>query len=257
MITKVLFAASIAFSTVALGGGDRLVVGAAGDSVSTGFNSEYLGNNKSLSWSTGGDKRVNSHFQRYAALYPDADVKAVNAAVPLSTVNQLGRQVSKLLKFNPDYVTVAIGANDVCSWKDDYETELQAFSEELYAQVTALVESKASIKVALIPIPDLYNLWQVAHKKPFCQLKWDLGICPALLSRRANDESRAAFVVRTAAANAAIAKVAAAYPDSVLFNPEVADTKFEWAQLSPIDCFHPSIDGLNLIADKTWELEGE
>lgn len=250
---QVLLAAGIAFSTAAFGG-DHLVVGAVGDSLSTGFNAKRFGNNKSLSWSTGSDKRVNSHFQRYAALFPDAEVKAVNAAVPLSTVEQLAGQVSRLLKSHPDYVTVAIGANDVCSWNDDYEAELAAFSDELHAQVAALVESKPSIKISLMPVPNLYNVWQVSHKKPFCQLKWDLiKTCPALLSSKADDESRAGLVERVVAANAAIAEVAAAYPDNVLFNPEVANAKFEWAQLSPIDCFHPSIDGLNLIADKTWQ----
>jgi len=248
-----LLAAYLAFSTSTLGA-DNLVIGAVGDSLSTAFNAKRIGNNKHLSWSTGNDVRVNSHFRRYAALHPDSHVEAVNAAVPLSTVHELDRQITKLLKSQPDYVTVAIGANDVCSWNDDYEAELAAFSDELHAQVAALVASKESIKISLMPVPNLYNVWQVAHTKPFCQIKWDLGICPPLLSRKANDESRAKLMTRVLAANNAMANVAAAFPESVLFNLDVANASFTSEQISPLDCFHPSIDGLNLIADKTWQL---
>jgi len=61
-------------------------------------------------------------------------------------------------------------------------------------------------------------------------------------------------MTRVLAANNAMANVAAAFPESVLFNLDVANASFTSEQISPLDCFHPSIDGLNLIADKTWQL---
>jgi len=245
-------------SSVALAKPGTLVVGAVGDSISTGFNAAYWGDNRNLSWSTGKDARINSHFKRFAELHPESQVKAVNIAIPASQAKHLAGQVSYLMHYEPDYVTVTTGANDVCTWKEDYAEDLQEFTEDLRAQVGIMVETKSTIKILLTPVPNLYNLWQVASKKPSCQAKWDLvGICRLLLSSSSDEASRQGFVGRWLDINAAIAQVAAEYPENVLYNPEIANTDFEWGQISPKDCFHPSINGLNLIAEKTWMLSEE
>jgi lysophospholipase L1-like esterase len=233
---------------------EPIVMGALGDSITAGFNAQRLGDNRELSWATGTAGGIESHLKRLAAL-KQTEVVGYNQAIVGSVAANLPRQVTRLLPKNPDYVTLAVGANDVCGWPSDYDAALEAYKTEVTTAIDRLIAARPDVKIMLAPVPDMYNLWMIARDKPSCQARWDmLGICSELLGSTASDQSRAAFVLKWEAINTAISQIARDYQANVLHDPDLARLPFGWSDLSPMDCFHPSVQGQNLLAEKTWQV---
>lgn len=233
---------------------EPLVMGAIGDSISAGFNAQRLGDNRELSWSTGNSAQISSHLKRLSALR-QTQVTGYNEAIAGSVANDLPRQVTRLIPKNPDYVTLAVGANDVCGWPADFDAAREAFKTQITTQIERLTSAHPDVTIMLSPVPDMYNLWSIAKDKPSCQARWDMfGLCSELLGSRATDQSRAAFVRKWEAINSAITEVARDHAANVIHDPELAHMPFVWDDLSTMDCFHPSVKGQNLLAEKTWQL---
>jgi lysophospholipase L1-like esterase len=229
------------------------VMGAIGDSITAGFNARRFGDNRELGWATGDEGDVLSHLLRLRA--QGSDVQAFNDAIAGSKVDDLHRQITRNLRHPVDYVTVTIGANDVCTWPDDYGGQLAEFETTLDTEISRIVETRPNVKIMLPPIPDIYNLWAVASSHDGCYGRWQLfNICQPLLGRDRTDAERAAFRTRWELANAAITRVAEAHSDHVLHDPELAHTAFTWEHISPLDCFHPNVLGQNLLSERAWML---
>lgn len=232
---------------------EPLVMGALGDSITAGFNAQRVGDNRELSWSTGNGAAIVSHLKRLSQLR-QTPVTGHNEAIAGAVANDLNRQVTRLLAKNPDYVTLAIGANDVCGWPADYDGVREAFKVQLASQIDRVIAARPNVKIMLAPVPNVPNIWAVAKDKPSCQARWDLfGSCLELLGSNATDESRASFVRKWESINAAIAEIARGRQTNVVHDPELAHVEFTWEDLSPTDCFHPSVRGQNLLAEKTWQ----
>ncbi len=255
-LRQIMTVAAIAMIPAAARAGDDqpLIVGALGDSISAGFDAVRLGDNREMSWSTGDSTEVKSHAQRLAQ-QTNRPVTTFNEAIAGSVVTDLDQQVERLLPHKPDYITIDIGANDLCTWPSDYTAQLGAYEGHLHDLVNQIVTALPQSKVVLAPIPNLYNLWQVASPQPGCQERWDLiGICTPLLGSNVSDADRQAFTVRWQLANAAIDRIAASFPANVLHDPNGANTRFEWQHVSTVDCFHPSVAGQNLLSEVAWKL---
>lgn len=232
---------------------EKLVVGALGDSISTGFNARRLGDNREFSWSTGNGSGLNSQSVRIAKKR-NIPVVSYNEAIAGSTINDLQRQVNRLLRHTPDYVTITIGANDICQWDSDYSQNQLEFREKLTQVIRKLVSHNSNVKIIMIPIPNLYHLWEMSHKISGCQEIWDtMKMCQPLLDKSLTIDERLTFMERWEIANNIIAEMAYYFPDQIRFQPELANFRFEWHHLSPKDCFHPSIAGQNLMADFAWK----
>lgn len=232
---------------------EPVVMGALGDSITAGFNAQRVGDNRELSWATGTASQINSHLKRLAVLQQQ-QVVGFNEAIAGSVANDLPRQVTRLLAKNPDYVTLAVGANDVCGWPNDYDQVRDAYKAQLTAQIERVIAARPHVKIMLAPVPNMYNLWSVAKDHASCQTKWDMfGLCSELLGSNATDATRANFVRKWEAINTTISEVARDHQANVLHDPELAHVTFAWEDLSPTDCFHPSIRGQNLLAEKTWQ----
>jgi lysophospholipase L1-like esterase len=235
-------------------------IGAVGDSISAGFNADRLLNNRELSWSTGtsGDRRVLSHFHRLTDIHGSAHVRAFNEAVMGSESADLPQQTRRLSGRQLDYVTVLIGANDVCTWSGpDLDEKLRRFKTHVTFSVQTLLDGNPGVRVVLVQIPDLFRLWELGMANN-CQSKWNLfGICAPLLAEDRTMEERLEFRSRWEIANATLANIAdqlnARFPGQVQFDETLGQTEFEAEHLSRLDCFHPSVAGQNLIAEKTWQ----
>lgn len=229
------------------------VVGALGDSISAGFNAKHLGDNRDLSWATGDSPLIRSHLRRLEE-YFQTQLVGVNESIAGSVASNLARQTSRLLPRHPAYVTIDIGANDVCTWTPDgYEPALAQFEKDVGDTIRRIITAEPDVSITLAPIPNVYQLWDVAVAMPGCQLKWDItGFCSPLLDSSRTEADRQSFIGRWQEANDALARVAADFPEHVLFDENAIDTPFTWEHVSPIDCFHPSIAGQNLLAEKTW-----
>src|SRR5687768_4159053 len=72
--------------------------GAIGDSISTGFNAQRLGDNRDLSWATGTKPEIDSHLKKISTQL-GAPVVGRNEAVAGSTVHDLGDQITRVLAY--------------------------------------------------------------------------------------------------------------------------------------------------------------
>lgn len=250
---RFILACSVGISVSAVSAADeRVVVGALGDSISTGFNAQRFGDNREYSWSTGTAAGLKSHLRRIEETQ-GLPVASYNEAIVGSVAADLDRQALRLLRHKPNYVTITIGANDVCHWNEDYENQRQAFASNLRRAFERLVKANDEITIVVAAIPNLLNLWEISQSQPYCYDVWEkFSICQPLLGREVTAEKRKAFHARWEHANETIRDVAAAYPNHVRFHPALATVRFQWSHVSPKDCFHPSIAGQNLLSDISW-----
>ena len=230
-------------------------VGAIGDSISAGFNSLSLGDRKDLSWSTGlrDDLQVKSHAFFLSNLY-ETEVITKNVAVAGARSNQIDSQLKSMLSFNPDYVTILIGANDACSWNgSEAEQRLVGFERDVGNAIEELVQKNPNIKLLLAAVPDLKRLRDLGIKNG-CQRKWDLyGICRQYLGRNSTIAGRNQVVENLNQINEVLRMVSTKWPDHVAFSQATSEFEFEFSDVSTIDCFHPSIAGQNKISEVSFQ----
>ena len=230
------------------------VMGALGDSISAGFNSYRLGDNRSVSWSTGTDPQpaVESHAKKMAELL-GRPIETHNEAYAGATSAELSRETTRLLRYKPDYVTVLIGANDICNWTGDYDKELAAFNDRLTNAVDRLVTANGNVRIVMPSLPDMMYVYNMGMANG-CGALWNsVGVCKALFSSARTPQERIDFGKRFVKLNSIIKDVAGHYPANAVYKPEVVNYRFPREFLSAIDCFHPSILGHNKIAELTFD----
>jgi lysophospholipase L1-like esterase len=232
--------------------GDPFVMGALGDSMTRGFDTGALLDHPEHSWSTGNDGIVKSHASRLAKLF--GTVTSYNVAVSGAKAWMLPLQASALLvQARPDYVTILVGANDLCSWPDDDQEGLASLASGVSRAISMIVVANPAVKILLVPVPDMLQLREVGLASG-CQLRWNIThFCPRLLSRSVTTQDLSGFASRLGDANATLASVAAQFPNHVRFAADVARSEFSFADVSTIDCFHPSMAGQDFLANQTWE----
>lgn len=229
----------------------KLIVSAIGDSITTGFNARNFGDNKDLNWGSGVSSELNSHLKRLEK--EGFSVTGFNNAVAGSKAADLPQQIDAAINNAADYITMTIGANDLCSWPANHRTKLNEFKTKMISEMTRIIESRPKVKIAMSPIPNLYNLWEVASTDSQCQSRWDFfNICAPLLNSKRTPEERQKFMGRWQDANQALEEIAGQFPDHILFPKDAGTTVFEMKHISELDCFHPSIAGQDLLAAATW-----
>jgi lysophospholipase L1-like esterase len=253
-VTRALGRATLACLAAALATAAHaapFVYGALGDSMTRGFDTGALLDHPEHSWATGTDGIVDSHTARLTQLF--GDVVSYNVAVSGAKSWMLPLQATALLaQARPDYVTILIGANDLCAWPDDDGAGLAKLENGVHRTISLLLFANPSMKILLVPVPDMLQLREVGVANG-CQLRWNIThFCPRLLGRGVTAQDLDGFASRLADANAALAAVAAAFPGRVRFAADVARTAFTFDDVSKIDCFHPSMAGQDYLADVTW-----
>lgn len=234
--------------------GRPYVIGAIGDSISAGFNSYRLGDNRGLSWATGLDEHnlVESHAKRLREMLGQS-VEVHNESFVGATSADLERQTSRLLRFKLDYVTILIGANDICNWTGNFDAEIAAFSDRLGKTVDRLTKANPSIRIVMPSIPNLMYVYEVGMANS-CQARWSsIGLCQPLFGASKTPADRTKFGERFIALNNIIQGVTSRYPVNAVFKPELANYRFPREFLSAIDCFHPSVLGHNKITELTFD----
>lgn len=233
--------------------GDGPVFVSFGDSISTGFNAQHLLDNPKYSWATGSS--VTSEFKsqaQHAQELTGTVYTRKNFAVAGSKAVDIKQQVDKLRTAVPEVATLLIGANDVCSWGEDYAEARRNFEADLHLALDALVAKNANIRILMSAIPDMGVLYELGAMHG-CQSNWNLtGICSPLLGAERTPSERQAFLARMRALNASLANVAASYPQQVSYHEDVAEMQFEWQHVSRIDCFHPSVAGQGFLSETLW-----
>lgn len=207
------------------------------------------------SWSTGWSASVNSHHSRLLAL--GAQVTAHNLSVSGAKMVDLAGQMTRAAAVQPDYLTVLIGGNDVCTPTVDSMTSESDFSAQFTAAMSALRATSPATNVYVVSIPRVMGLWELFHNNWWARLIWSAGgVCQSLLANptstnQADVDRRATVDARNRAFNAILANVCAQFQPCHWDGNAAFNTAFTASDVSG-DYFHPSTSGQAKLAAVSW-----
>jgi lysophospholipase L1-like esterase len=234
---------------------------ATGDSITRAFNTGPLPFTDwpPSSWSTGSSSAVNSHYRRILAANWRILGRNFNDARSGAEMDAFRGQAATAVAQRVEYVTVLLGANDVCAGSEAGMTPLTTFEAELVAGMNTLTAGLPSARVYVVSIPDVYRLWEVLHTNPAARFVWTLGgICQSMLvnpgSTAPADVARRQRVRdRNIAYNTVLAEVCSRYLHCHFDGNAAFNTDFLPSDVSTRDYFHPSTAGQAKAARVTWE----
>jgi PKD repeat protein len=209
------------------------------------------------SWSTGTNTSVDSHYQRLLALSTAISGHAYNHSVSGADMADLNGQMAGVVSLQPDYLTVLIGGNDLCTDTVAQMTPVTTFGAEFQTAMDTLTQGSPDSLVYVASIPNVYQLWQLFHNNWWARFIWSVGgICQSLLanptSTNATDVARRAAVAqRNVEYNTALANVCLLHPNCRFDDNAVYNVVFSSSDVAG-DYFHPSVSGQAKLAAVTW-----
>ena len=209
------------------------------------------------SWSTGSSQTVQSHALRLQALGAPLGDRIYNRSVSGAKAIDLNAQMQVVADLDPDYVTVLIGGNDVCTDTVDGMTLVTDFRAQIDAALATVMNGTSHTRVYVVSIPDVYQLWNLFKNNFWARFIWSSAdICQSLLAnptstQRADVERRAAVRQRNVDLNAQLAQACAAWARCRFDGNAVFSTPFTTSDVSG-DYFHPSIAGQAKLASVSW-----
>jgi lysophospholipase L1-like esterase len=230
---------------------------AIGDSISQAADvCCWYGNHPADSWSTGYASwdPVVSHYERILAIKPAISGHNYNDSVSGAKMADAPSQAAKAVQQQARYVTILMGANDLCTSSTATMTAVATFRSE-FEQTLATLEAglPGSGHIFVSSIPNLYQLWQIYHTSSLAESTWSTAhICQSLLSTSNTDADRQAVRDREAAFNQVLAQVCANYGNCRFDADAVFDHAFSKSDISTLDYFHPSLSGQAALAQVTW-----
>ena len=233
-------------------------IASTGDSITRAFNDcwfPYI-DCPSASWSTGTSSY--SHYRRIQSVNFGITGRSYNHAVSGADMADLYGQVQGVIGRRAEYVTILMGANDVCASSEAGMTDVTVFRDQFAAAMSSLNASLPTSRIFVSSIPDIYQL--------FSLYRWDLGansvwaiagICQSMLaypfSNLPADVARRARVrQRNIDYNTKLAEVCAWYTQCRFDNNAVFNTAFVRSDVTTRDYFHPSVNGQAKLAAITW-----
>ncbi len=256
LVTAMLSAVAAAIPSVAAAPPLPNSMAATGDSMTQAFDIDWccaLQDNPQYSWSTGDDGAVVSHYLRIAAANAGIIGQAFNFAVTGARMAGLDAQVKNAAAQKVEYLTILMGANDLCTSTIAGMTPTAVFTAQFRQALKDFTTLDPTARIFVSSIPDIYQLWKVLHEDPFVQFFWDLfGICQSMLSSNNSEADRQKVVAQESADNAALAAVCAEFASCLWDAYNTFNFKFAATDVSTVDYFHPSFDGQNNLAAVTW-----
>ena len=232
---------------------------AIGDSITAGFGTcLVLADCLRNSWATGDGAIVSSHYKRILSGNKAIRGHVVNYARDGATAADLVAQAGQAASGKPAYLTVMIGANDVCRPSIADMTSVADFTSSVERALTSVKTLSPQTRVLVVSMPDVYRLWVIGHASRVVRSVWGGRVCPSLL---ANPESEAAvdvarrqqFSERVDAYDAALAAACKAMGSHCKWDGgAVHGFQFSLSQVSALDFFHPNAEGENQIAKLTY-----
>jgi lysophospholipase L1-like esterase len=231
-----------------------------GDSITRGFNDcsfPYI-DCPAASWSTGTSTTVNSHYRRILAVNPAISGQNYNDAVTGADMGDLLGQVQQAVAQRVEYVTILMGANDVCASRESAMTPVATFRAQFEQALAVLAAGLPSSRVFVASIPNIYNLFAIYRDSFAAQSVWTVaGICQSMLANAWSNFSwdvarRNRVRQRNIDYNTQLAQVCAAYFMCRFDNNAVFNTAFTRSDVTTRDYFHPSVAGQAKLASVTW-----
>jgi len=135
------------------------------------------------SWTTGTSSTVNSHYLRLLAAGAPISGRNYNRSVSGAKVADLATQMANAATVQPDYLTVLIGGNDLCTDTVGAMTSEPDFRARFQAAMGTLNSRSPDTYVYVVSIPNVYQLWQLFKDDFWGRFIWSVaGICQSLLA---------------------------------------------------------------------------
>jgi lysophospholipase L1-like esterase len=208
------------------------------------------------SWSTGAAwyDGISSHYERIKRRNSAITGHAYNNAVTGAKMSAAADQASAAAAQHVAYVTVLLGANDLCASSPSTMTSTDAFRAQFSQALATLKRQLPDARIFVSSIPDVYQLWKVLHTNRVARTVWATAhICPAMLGATRTEVERQQVVAREVAFNQILAEGCHQYgPNCRWDGGATYNYKFRASQVSLLDFFHPDLDGQAALARATW-----
>jgi lysophospholipase L1-like esterase len=229
---------------------------AIGDSITRAYDvcCSY-GDHPGQSWSTGSTSYdgIASHYERIKRVNPAITGHAANDAVTGAKMAAAPNQATQAANQHARYVTILLGANDLCTSSPDTMTSTGTFRVQFQQAMAILMAQNPQPYVFVSSIPNLYQLWQVLHTNSLARWVWaNFHICQSMLGATRTETQRQQVVARERAFNQVLADGCRAYARCRWDNWAVYNYQFSASQVSTLDYFHPSLSGQSALARVTW-----
>ena len=231
-----------------------------GDSFTRAMNPgpSLSGDQPQYSWSTGDDSAIQSHYYRILQQNSGIVGNNFNDAVSGARMVALNGQAQSAVSQGVEYVTILMGANDVCRSSEATMTAVETFRSQFQQAMDTLTTGLPDARIFVASIPDIYVLWFILKDNPSAVSVWSiLGICQSLLANptstaQADVDRRGRVRQRNIDFNSVLAEECAQYIQCRFDNNAGFNTQFEPIHVSTLDYFHPSLVGQTLVASVTW-----
>ena len=229
---------------------------AIGDSITRAYDvCCAYGDHPGQSWSTGYTSYdgIASHYERIRQLNSAITGHAYNDAVTGAKMSAAPGQATQAVDQGVRYVTILLGANDLCTSSPSTMTSPEDFRAYFSRAMDTLLAPGQDRYVFVSSIPNLYQLWQVLHTNSLARWAWaNFHICQSMLGATRTEAERQLVVDRERAFNRILADVCAQYSRCRWDDKAVYSYSFSASQVSSLDFFHPSLSGQAALARVTW-----
>jgi lysophospholipase L1-like esterase len=147
------------------------------------------------SWSTGDTwyDGISSHYERIKRRNSAITGHAYNNAVTGAKMAAATRQASAAAAQQVAYVTVLLGANDLCSSSPSTMTSTDTFKAQFRQAMATLKQRLPRARIFVSSIPNIYQLWKVLHTNRLARTVWATAhICPSMLGATRTEAPAAA-----------------------------------------------------------------
>jgi lysophospholipase L1-like esterase len=216
----------------------------------------WYGDHPANSWSTGGAgwDGVRSHYERLRSLNPVMAGHNYNDSRSGARMSAGPTQAQSAVNQGAGYVTILLGANDVCTSSPSTMTPVDTFRSQFRQTLTVLDSGlPAESLIFVSSIPDVYQLWALFHGNATAQAVWAVaGICQSLLAPWRTAAGRATVRQRNIDFNTVLAEECARIARCLFDSNAVFHYSFTTGDVSKLDYFHPSLSGQAHLAEVTW-----
>jgi lysophospholipase L1-like esterase len=260
VVAGLLTAVLVAQPAAADAGPPPSSIASMGDSITRGFNAcGFYVDCPSRSFSTGTTTSINSHYNRILAKNPAISGHNFNDARSGAKAADMNGQAATAVGQGAAYVTMLIGANDACTSSEASMTSVAAYRSSIDAALATLKNGLPNAKVAVLSIPNVWQLWNVGKGSSSARSTWSLfGICQSLLANptstaQADVDRRARVRQRVVDFNTQLAQACAAYGPNCDFDDNaIFNYAFALSQVSTWDYFHPNASGQTVLASVSY-----
>ena len=233
-------------------------IAAIGDSISRATNvCCWYGDHPSQSWSTGFNPLgpVDSHLERLMRLDATIWGHEYNDGRAGATMADAEEQATAAVAQGAQYVTLFLGANDICASSPSAMTPVRDFRRQFRAAMSVLESGlPTGAHVFVTSIPNVLRLYRLLKDNVIARFVWrTFHVCPSVLGSANTPSDRRVVRRRTIALNGVLADVCRAH--EICRSDELAVFRYAFSpsEVSKLDYFHPNLQGQAAVAQVTWQ----